>query len=509
MRTRTRVLGAVSALAAAPFAFAQAPAAPAVLPQTLPLKSPAATPIKPAAPTQAKPADPVPMKPAGPPQAMPMPPAKEGQEGKTPPPVTPVTPILPLTPPTAAPVPACVGCGEAASPAAPEPGDKPRIVPPHKGVPTAAWMNVSFGLTWLKPQPLPFPIAVQLDNGQATQTLLGETTLGTKHHDGIRVDTGAWTDDCHTVGFGFGGLLVEHRSREQSVGTTGAAGSQTISRPFTDAVTGLSNNLLVGGPGVGSGQVALVTTSRLSGLEGNFRRNLHHGDNFDVDFFLGARYLDLDESLTVYQSTSPAGTVPVGQRDAGNNVIAPAQVGAGQSINLVDRVYTRNQFYGGEVGLKMEYRHGILFGSVTPRLGYGPVHQVTYIDGNTDVPGVLQTPTSGGLLAVGLPTAGYSGPTTDGNIGRNVSNRFAVLTEVGFALGVQLSQSARLSVGYNFLYLSSTARPANQLDTTINSRLVPTSASFGTLSGPSNPRLTFDREDFYAHGVTLTLGLQY
>jgi hypothetical protein len=492
MRTRTRVLCVAAVCAAGPLAAAQTPA---VLPPTLPVQAPAV-----------KPADPVPMVP----QQMPKPAVKEGQTAPTPP-ATP--PVLPLTPPTGAPVPSCPGCGDS-TPAAPAPEEqKGRIVPAHKGIREAAWMNVGFGLTWLKPQPMPFPILQTFNGNTATSTLLGETNLGTKHHDGIRVDGGTWTNDCHTVGFGFGGLLVEHRSRFVTVGSD-AFPNTTLARPFTDAVRGVPNQLIVAGPGVATGTMAIATTSRLSGLEGNFRRNLKYTESVSVDFLIGARYLDLDESLTVYQSTTPQTTtpqitVPVGRRDMAGNVIAPLQVGPGQTIDIVDRAYTRNQFYGGEAGLRMEYKHGIWFLAATPRIGFGSVHQTTYIDGNTNVAGVLEQPTSGGLLAVGLPTTGYSGPDTDGNIGRNVSNRFAVLTEVGLSLGVQLTQSARLSVGYNFLYLSSTARPANQFDTTINPRLVPTSSNFGTLSGPSNPRLTFDREDFYAHGVTLTLGLQY
>ena len=63
--------------------------------------------------------------------------------------------------------------------------------------------------------------------------------------------------------------------------------------------------------------------------------------------------------------------------------------------------------------------------------------------------------------------------------------------------------------GYSFLYLSSVARPGDQIDRSVNPTLIPTNPSFGVPFGPPRPAPIFNHTDFHAHGVNLGLGLAF
>jgi hypothetical protein len=325
------------------------------------------------------------------------------------------------------------------------------------------------------------------------------------------VHGGLWLNNDHTFGVGGGGFLMEQKARFESVVGT-AANGLTITRPYVDANTTTDNrptaSLLVARPGVATGSLVSAVSSRLSGADANLRRNVYHGCSFTADVFYGFRYVDLDESFTVFQRSvalvDGAYTIPtlnmMGQVMPG--VRTP--VLAGGSVGLTDRVRTRNQFYGGELGGRFEGRSGVFFAAVTPRIGLGTVHQITDITGRTgySTGQVL----SGGLLAAGVARGDGM---IDGNIGRTSETRFAIAFDIGGQVGVQLSQNVRASVGYNLLYLNHVARPVKQLTPVINQRLIPLNPAFGTLSGPIAPQLTNDREQFHAHGLTVTVTVQY
>jgi len=474
MRTRTRVL-AVSALVAATarLAPAQQPAADTIV------AAPAA-----GAPGQAPAALPptLSVQPA-PPRAAPTP---EAAPPAAPAP-GPITPRIDQTiPPIALPSGAtgCATCGSPEDPAAPAavPG-----IGDHKGPREATWIQAGYMMSWFKPAPVPFAAATGSANGTGP-VLLGDNTIGYGMFSGIRAEGGTWTNDAHTFGIGLGGFLTEERSQGQ------ATGGPLLSRPFFNVLSGGRDALIVAAPGVTApGTVAVGTSARFAGAEANLFKNLAECDRYTVNMFVGFRYLDLSESLTVTQMTTPTGSVGV----------AGKTVPAGQTITLLDQFRTRNQFYGGQLGGQFEARRGIFFASFNPRVGFGPNHESVMTDGTTTAGGQSSP---GGLLAVG--TTGTPAGRT-GNDGRDVTNYFTVMTELGSQLGLQVTKGMRLAVGYNFLYLNNVARPGSQVDTTVNPRLVPVSAAYGTLSGPHAPNQTFSREDFWAHGVSFMLQVQY
>ena len=122
------------------------------------------------------------------------------------------------------------------------------------------------------------------------------------------------------------------------------------------------------------------------------------------------------------------------------------------------------------------------------------------------IPGGTIRTASGGLLV--LPPA---------NQGRFTTDWFAVSPELNLTAGMQVTDSIRVSLGYTYLYLNSVIRPGSQVNSVINSGLVPTSSNFGLTSNVtppptliiSQPRVFTRQDDFSAHGLTMSVEFRF
>lgn len=99
----------------------------------------------------------------------------------------------------------------------------------------------------------------------------------------------------------------------------------------------------------------------------------------------------------------------------------------------------------------------------------------------------------GGLLA--QPT----------NIGSFSQNRFALIPQVNVKLGYQVLPGLRITVGYNFTYVTRVLRPGDQVDTTVNG----TQIAGGTLVGPVCPQVLFNDTGIWLQGVTAGFDLTF
>lgn len=394
-------------------------------------------------------------------------------------------PAVPVSPPTADP---------ATDPYLPAPNSAAAqavLRDTHLGPPVSMWVEGDYRLYWLKPGPLAMPLLVTSAPGQPLQTVLGGGNYEYGPFSGGGLSGGLWLNDRHTVGLGASGFLTEQRSVSAAF-NSGPTGSPPLARPFTEALRVEPARLLVANPGTLAGGVWTSAGARFAGAEMFGIRNLLYCRDYSLDLLAGGRYLDLDENLSVNQVTRAidGGTVVF------NNVLYSG--GGGPALVLNDYFRTRNQFWGGTLGLRGQYWLGPVFLGASVKGGIGNNHQVVQIDGSSSVaaPGVAALP--GGLLAV-----------AGANIGRHVTNRLAALSDVSLQMGVQVSPYLRVFVGYDFLYLSNVVRPGDQIDPIINQRLLTTSTSFRSLSGLTSPIVTGVRDDFFAHGVRFGMQLQY
>jgi hypothetical protein len=173
----------------------------------------------------------------------------------------------------------------------------------------------------------------------------------------------------------------------------------------------------------------------------------------------------------------------------------------GTNILLTDRFHTTNTFNAPQIGFAGQWNFAprwYLAGNV--KVAMGMVHETIDIQGATifNVPGAGPPVTRlGGLLA--LPS----------NIGSRSADRFAVMPEVGFKLGYNITPNLSVYAGYDFMYISSVVRPANQIDLTVNRSQIPQFALQPPLVGAPRPAPLFQPQDMWIQGFNFGLLYRY
>ncbi len=336
------------------------------------------------------------------------------------------------------------------------------------------------------PQPAPqFPLAFGGDGvhqavGLATAPFrpargqaFGGQSLQQDPFSGVRVTLGLWCDACHD--FGIEGSFFSLFQQSSRFSAT-SGGTPVLARPFFNAGTANEDAELIAFPNLLAGSANIALTTRLLGAEANLRANLCKGCCYRVDFLAGFRFLALDESLNI------------------NEALQTLQV-AGGGFRVWDGFGANNRFYGGQVGLDTELRRGRWFLDLKSKIALGSNNQVVNINGNTITtdPRTGTSTLTGGLLALST------------NSGRFTREMFAVAPEGTINLGYQICDNVRAYVGYNFLYISDVARPANLIDRAVNTSFLPPA----TPSLPVRPAFVFKGTDFWAQGLNFGLEFRY
>jgi Putative beta barrel porin-7 (BBP7) len=348
----------------------------------------------------------------------------------------------------------------------------------HQGPGEFAWLSANYRLMWLKDGPQPFPLATI-----GPSVVVGGSDIDFGTFNAGQFNGGLWINNCHTIGVYLGGFLTEQRSSVSSAASDGT-GVPGIARPFIDALTVAPSALLVSLPGVFAGRIVADADARFAGGEAGALWNLAESESYTINLLYGFRYLDLDENLSIAQST--------------HRIDIPITGLPPPPIVIEDRFHTRNSFFGGQIGSYAEYRYGSITGGIAYKVSLGTNHEVVEIIGQTTGVNTSAGVTPGGLLA--LP---------GGNAGRDVNNRFVVVPEVGATLGWQVNRWLRLNVGYDFLYINDVVRPGSQIDPVLNQKLIPVSSSFGGTSGPNFPMRTSRSDTFYAQAVQFGVEIKY
>jgi hypothetical protein len=287
---------------------------------------------------------------------------------------------------------------------------------------------------------------------------------------GVRGTVGFWFTPAQVVGlegsyFWFG---PGNGSRDAFDSTPSAV----LGRPYVNAVTGRPGLFQVSDLNGTDGTVVVHNAIRIQGGDANFLFAPPAAPHWNV--LAGFRYFELDERLGIDSWAV--------NQDAGYTALAHDSFG------------TRNQFYGGQVGLRWNYQGRRLFASVTGKIALGAMNERVRINGGTFADfngGSVSAP--GGVLA--LPT----------NMGSYSRDRLAFLPELTATLGYRITPWAALSVGYNFMYVSEVVRPGRQIDPSVNPANFPT----GSGAGVARPGFQFHGEDFWLQGVNLGVTFRY
>lgn len=339
--------------------------------------------------------------------------------------------------------------------------------------------------------------------GPGTAVLYGNSTQSAQQFNGLRLTAGYWLDPCGLWAVEASGFFLGGQSNHFSVNSMT---TPVIARPIQIQNLGnLESRELTATPGLSPdalfllrGGVNVDSSTQFWGAEANLRRVLCAGCNYRIDALAGFRYLDLRESLQITESVTTLKDFPE------PSLNPPVQVKAGDNFLSIDRFATRNQFYGGQVGLNGEYRWGRWLFGATAKVGLGVTQETLNIQGSTTL---TQAATGNKIVA---PGGLYAQPS---NIGQFSQSHFAVAPEVGLRVGYQVTDNINIFVGYSVLYLSNVIRPGDQIDRSIDVTQAPfglgNTVNLPPVTGVQHPTPLFRQTDFWAQGVNVGFEIRY
>jgi hypothetical protein len=307
--------------------------------------------------------------------------------------------------------------------------------------------------------------------------LFGDSGFHYGAFSGMRLLAGVWLDSADTLGVEVGGFLLERRSPTFSAASN-AVGRPALYVPAFNVTLGHEDSLLIADPVKGfTGSVALSSPLRFWGTDLNGVYHVSQSENWDVVLIGGFRYLDLGDSFLLQNTT--------------------ADLATGTVTSLADQFRARNQFYGGNLGVRINSTWGRFFGGLTLQTALGATHEMVTISGAT-ISTAAPTFFAGGFFA------------QPSNIGHQTQSAFAVVPQAGLALGYHVTTRLTALVGYDFIYWSDVVRAGNQVDRNINLTQNPVlGTTSGALVGAARPAPEFNHSGFIAHGISLGLMWQY
>jgi hypothetical protein len=342
------------------------------------------------------------------------------------------------------------------------------------------WLDFEGLVWWSRSQPLSVPVVT---TGPASQganagglgvpgTVSLNRALNYGAFGGVRVAVGGWVEPSHT--WGLEGDLLSLGRNSTGFGVTDRAGdgSMVINEP----VAGAPYSTQVSAPGVETGSVFVRTDSQFWGAGVNGLFNLVRTGGLTLSVSAGFRYLDLEEHLNV-TSNSALFTTTTYTDNLGNTL---ATAPPGSTVTVVDQFGARNQFYGGQVGVRAQYMLNRWSFNGQTTLALGATHEVVSVNGFTNV-----------YPANGSPVYLNGGNYASIQNGVYVANKFAVAPALQLNVGYQITPWVRATVGYNLLFLSSVVRPGNQID--------------NTYDGVTHPLVPMKSTTYWTQGLTFGL----
>jgi hypothetical protein len=310
---------------------------------------------------------------------------------------------------------------------------------------------------------------------------------------GLRLSGGWWGEErcCVSWGADFSAFMLERRADGFTLSSDGS-GNPPILRPFIDVRTGQPSVSIVSFPGVAAGSLSIGSSTLVWGGEFNAVRRIHGETGaWHWDMLAGLRYLDLDENFAIVQNTALLGSGLAGF--GGTTIRQP------NGLRIADEIDTRSHFFGGQLGTRVGRRFHRLTVDVTTKVALGWSHMTANSAGSTTLLAPSQDgPTlAGGFLQV---------PT---NSGQQKGDALAVVPEVGFQFGYDVTSWLRLTTGYSALYWSQVARPGAQVRWYGNPTQNPSSLEFGNATTDPVPAGELARTGLWLSGVTFGAMFKY
>lgn len=355
----------------------------------------------------------------------------------------------------------------------------PRQFPTQSG----NYAEVDFVLLWAGPTDLPplltsNPPGTPLDQigvpGVFGNQTVSPDQVGADAHPGMQIRVGHRTPGHHFSRFDVGAWYMAELDETYEVDNC----CTILSRPFIDAETGLPDAQIIRYPGIATGNFSANYQRELWGFDPTLYSCLWGCEGRNLECFIGYRYLNLDDSLTLDEVVYP---------------LEDPLIIEGTSLTVRDRFKAANDLHLIPIGLDWD-QFGDLWGlSLRGGVGFGVVDQVVKINGSTrvDVPDDPDSPTiyEGGFYAL------------SSNIGRHDRTRFAWVPQLTGSLQRRLGETWVVKVGYQLTYLNDVVTAPGQIDTVIDTNLLPPPDPAGGL----RPRVPFRSEGLLIHGLHVGL----
>jgi hypothetical protein len=326
-----------------------------------------------------------------------------------------------------------------------------------------------------------------------TQILFGNRGLDDGMFNGVRAALGTWLDADRIWGVEASGFTLEQCSASFSA-QGNANGQPFLAAPFVNANTGndnvyfISQNLPTRSAFL-TGAVSVASPTQLWSWEVNGVANVAASGNEVVSLLAGFRQLSLREDLS-YQ-TAAQNLAAGGAASFLGTTLPP-----GFTVSTFDKFQTENLFNGGQLGARINPHWGAFALDLVAKVALGNMREEVTIQGQTTTNAPLPvTRAIGGIYAQAS------------NIGEYSRDVFAVIPEAEANLCWDLTANVCARIGYTFLYVSSVARPGDQIDTRLNPNRVPIDGGFGTPGGLNQPIFDMHATGFCAQG--LNFGLEF
>ncbi|MBY0460191.1 MAG: BBP7 family outer membrane beta-barrel protein, partial [Gemmataceae bacterium] len=242
------------------------------------------------------------------------------------------------------------------------------------------WTSVELLYWWPMRQPVP-PLVAGMRSGAppvagdpATRLLVGGHSVGSQPHAGGRFTTGSPLNGDQTFGYEITYLFLGTRTFRERVSDLGGGGVRSFGLPYTNAVTGAPEFLVLAQPGATNARLTVSTSTRVQGWEVSGVASLYADEHFKLRAVGGWRYFQVHEGLRVEQMQMRFADLP-------------------GVVRTADQFDAHNRFHGGQLGLHADARRGIVFCEMTAKVAFGQNYEVVKTEGMS----ILQSPVFGGV----------------------------------------------------------------------------------------------------------------
>lgn len=344
------------------------------------------------------------------------------------------------------------------------------------------WVEADYLFWKIKDSPESVPLVVEGPITGPFEVVLGGHKIKNDWRSGGKITLGYWLDDCQTLGIEANYFSLPSKTKKTSVSSDGAVTSPGLFFPFFDVTTGVEDLAGIAYPGRFQGTATLKDNNHMQGAELNALMTIPCNCSMSYSLLAGFRYWNFNEHLR-FDTNSPF--IPPRPTDI---------------YMTQDKFYTKNNFYGGQIGAIFDYNCDCFFLNVKGKVALGALCEEVTINGH------LVTNDYNGFGAAQTFIGGYLALPT--NIGHHKQTRFSVLPQVDVNFGYAVTECFRINVGYSFLYVSNVLWAGKQIDPNINPSQAVTYAGVpAVLVGEASPKAKMKTESLWTQG--LNVGFEY